>query len=626
MKNVKRDGTPWFLRGGTILLLLLLVGLLLRIVYTVQLHRSGLWGLLPLDARFYNDLAQSFASGLSLPEGVITYNPLYPVFLGIIFKIFGESLLAVRIIQSALGLATVWLIYEAGCRLTVRGGGGRNVRTGLIAASMAVLYAQFVLFEGSLLATSLVTLLLAASATLLLVIEESIERGGSLAGPGALPFAAFGVGAMIGAGVMGRPNLFLILAPVVPAWLGFKHKKWLPAAMCLLGSVMLLVPITVHNGAATGRFLPLPAHGGINLYVGNGPDADGTFSPPPGMRASMEGYIEDARVRAEELSGGPMTDGEASSYWTSAAIDAIRDDWGRWFALLGRKIALFWNGAEISDVIDLSFFREVSWTLRLQFLPFALVSALALVGFLILWWKGDRRGVILLFSGAGMLSVLPFYVNTRYRMPVVPVLMLPAAFFISWTVDRIRNRSWRIAAPAVILAAALFAVTARPMVGVNMSAGYTFIGNYHLEEQRFEEAFDAFAEAYRLDPERVETNVNYARILRIRRDREGALRLYERAYGQWPDYPMLAAEYGSLLYEVGSRKEAEEMLLHAISLGRKREIIIACKLMSRIAFETGRRSEAVRWIERALEVVPGDPDLLGTLKQLREMSQIDLEE
>jgi tetratricopeptide (TPR) repeat protein len=616
MTKPKRNGKPWYLRGGTILLALLLVGLLLRILYIAQLHGSDLWGLLSLDARFYSDLAHLVSSRLSLPEGVITYNPLYPVFLGILFRIFGGSLLAARIIQSALGLVTVWLLYEAGCRLSIRGS-GRNVLAGLVAASMALLYAQFALFEGSLLATSLVTLLLTASTALLLAVDESIGKGGSLAGPGILPLVAFGIGAMIGAGVMGRPNLFLMLVPVVPIWFVVKHGKWLPAAMCLLGSVLLLMPITIHNGAATGRFLPLPAHGGINLYVGNGPDADGTFSPPPGMRASMEGYIDDARVRAEALSGGAMTDGEASRYWTKAAIDAIEADWGRWFALLGRKTALFWNGAEISDVIDLSFYRDVSWALRLQFLPFALISALALGGFPALWRKAIRRSIILLFAGAGLLSILPFFVNTRYRMPVVPLLVLSAAFFISWVVDLLRNRRWRSAALAGVLVAALLSMTARPMVRINRSAGYTFLGNYHLDQGREEKAFAAFGEAYRLDPGRVETVVNYARILRLRGDRGRALQLYDSAYKRWPDFPMLAVEYGSLLEESGERERAEELLRYAVSLGRRREVIIACKLLSRIAFETGRREEAERWIERALEISPGDPDLIGTLEWLR---------
>lgn len=616
MMNPKHDGAPWFLRGRPALLAILLAGLALRIFYIVQLHGSDLWGLLSLDARFYSDLARRVASNLSLPEGVITYNPLYPVFLGILYRIFGESLLVIRIFQSAIGLVTVWLLYEAGCRLSARGA-VRNVRAGLLAAAMAVLYARFVLFEGSLLATSLVTLLLTASVTLLLVIDEAIERGGSLSAPAVLPLVTFGIGAMLGAGAMGRPNLFLLLVPAVPLWIGLKHRKWLPAAMCLLGSVLLLLPPAIHNGAATGRFIPLSAHGGINLYVGNGPEADGTFSPPPGMRASMEGYVADARIRAEALSGRAMTDGEASRYWAREAIDAARADWRRWFALLGRKIMLFWNGAEISDVIDLSFYREVSWALRLPILPFSLISALALVGFLALWRVAERRGIILIFAGAGLASVLPFFVNTRYRMPVVPILILSAAFFVSWAVGALHGRRWRSIGVSGAACIALLSMTARPMVMVNRSAGYTFIGNYHLEQGQEEKALAAFESAHRLDPDRVEAAVNYARILRRGGDHGRALTLYEKAYGRWPDFPMLAVEYGSLLEETGEREEAEELLRYAVSLGRRRDGVIACKLLSRIALGEGRREEAELWIQRALEISPGDGSLVEMLDWLR---------
>jgi hypothetical protein len=625
MMKQERGRNPRTMRGGTLLLVVLLVGLAIRILYIAQLHGSDLWGLLSLDARLYGDLARVVASRLSLPDGVITYNPLYPVFLGILFRTFGESLLAARMIQSVLGLFMVWLLYEAGCRLSARGS-GRNVRAGLIAASMAVLYAQFLLFEGSLLTTSLVTLLLTASVTMLLVIDEGIERGKPLSGPAQLPFVAFGVGAMLGAGVMGRPNLFLLLVPAVPLWMGLRHRKWLPAAMCLLGSVLLMLPLTIHNGAATGRFIPLPAHGGINLYVGNGPDADGTFNPPPGMRASMEGYVADARLRAEELSGRAMTDGEASRYWTGEAVDAARADWPRWFALLGRKIMLFWNGAEISDVIDLSFYREVSWALRLPIIPFSLISALALVGFVVLWREAKRRSVILIFSGAGLFSILPFFVNTRYRMPVVPVLILVAAFLVSWVFDLLRDHRWRPAAAAGAACVLLLSMTARPMVAVNRSAGYTFLGNYHLEQGHQEKALGAFETAHRLDPDRVETAVNYARILRMRGDYGLALPLYEKAYRLWPDFPMLAVEYGSLLDERGEREEAKELLRYALSLGRNRDGIIACKLLSRIALEEGRREEAEYYVRRALEIAPGDESLVEMLDWLGSLEQNELEE
>ena len=616
MMKPKHDGTPWFLRGGYALLAILLAGLAFRILHIVQLHGSDLWGILSLDARFYTDLAHRVASNLSLPDGVITYNTLYPVFLGILFRIFGESLFVIRILQSVIGLVTVWLLYEAGCRLSERSA-GRNIRAGLIAAAMAVLYVQFVLFEGSILATSLVTLLLTASVTLLLVIDEAIEREKALSGPATLPLVTFGIGAMLGAGALGRPNLFLLLVPAVPLWFGIKHGKWLPAAMCLLGSVLFLLPPALHNGAATGRFVPLSAHAGINLYVGNGPDADGTFSPPPGMRASMEGYIADAHVRAEALSGRSMTDGEASRYWTMAAIEEVRADWRRWLALLGRKILLFWNGAEISDVIDISFYREVSWALKLPILPFSLISALSLVGFLVLWREANRRGIVLIFAVAGLVSVLPFFVNTRYRMPVVPLLILSAAFFVSWVVGALQGRRWRSVAVAGAACIALFSMTAKPMVMINRSAGYTFIGNYHLEQGREEKALAAFETAHKLDPDRVETVVNYARILGRGGDYARALQLYERAYRRWPDFPMLAVEYGSILDETGEREEAETLLRYAASMGRRRDGVIACKLLSRIALGEGRKDEAELWIQRALAISPEDRSLVEMLDWLR---------
>ena len=213
--------------------------------------------------------------------------------------------------------------------------------------------------------------------------------------------------------------------------------------------------------------------------------------------------------------------------------------------------------------------------------------------------------------------MIAFFVNTRYRMPLVPVLLLPAALLVSWTAGALRSRSWRTAAAAGAGFIALTVVTARPMVAVNRSAGYTVRGNYRHEQGRRDKALVAFETAHRLEPGRVETAINYARILRLDGDNRRALSLYEKAYGLWPDFPMLAVEYGSLLDEAGERERAESLLRYAVSLGRSRDGVVACKLLSRIALEGGRREEAELWIRRALEFVPGDESLEEMLDYLR---------
>ncbi len=610
MSEAKERAFPYYKAA----LLVLLASAVIRIIYLLQLHGSDFWELLSLDARFYTELAHRIASGGGLPGGVITFNPLYPFFLAPIFRLFGDALLAARLIQSLLGLAMLWLFYGAGRLLSPRGGGGL---TGLVAMVLAALYAQFLLFEGSLLATALVTFISAASISAALRLEGVIGRGGGLSILGRrIPLwtGTAGLGTLLGAGALGRPNFFLPLIVIFPVWFLVRYRLWRCAAACLIGSLLLLAPVLVHNTARSGQFVPISAHGGINLYIGNGPAADGTFKTPEGVRPHMEGIVQDSRIIAERRMGKEMSHAEASSYWTGETIDVIKADPSRWLLLLGRKLRLMWNGSEISDVIDARFYMDSCPVLGLLFLPFSVISALSIVGLILVIRDSERRAAVLLFAGAGIVSILPFFVNTRYRMPVLPVLIISAAYFISWAARSVSAGRWKGLLLAVAVAALLFSQTAKPMVIVNPSAGYTFLGNFHMEQKQEEKAEEAFSEAYRLDPDRVETVINYARILKLRGGKERSRNLYSRAFERWPDFPMLAVEYASILDSTGEREMAKKAFRYAVSLERKRDSVVACKLLSRIALSEGSVDEAIYWIQKALEILPGDKDLLEMLQ------------
>ena len=601
-------------------LLVLLASAVIRVIYLLQLHGSDLWALLSLDARFYTELAHRIASGGGLPGGVITYNPLYPFFLAPIFRLFGDTLIAVRVVQYMLGLSLLWLVYRAGRLLSPKEGGGL---TGLVAMVLAALYAQFLLFEGAILATALITFISTAAIAAALSIEGIIGRGEGLPIFGRripLWVRTAGLGALLGAGALGRPNFFLPLIVIFPVWFLVRYRRWRCAAACLIGSLLLLAPPLVHNATESGQFVPISAHGGINLYIGNGPTADGTFNTPEGVRPHMEGIVQDSRIIAERRTGREMSHAEASGYWMGETIDVIKADPSRWLKLLGRKLRLMWNGSEISDVVDIRFYRESCPVLGLLLVPFSMISALSLVGLFLVWRFSERRAAVLLFAGSGVISILPFFVNTRYRMPLIPVLILSAAYFISWAVRSASSGRSKGFVLAIAAVAILFSQTARPMVSINPSAGYTFLGNFHMEHKQEKKAEEAFREAYRLDPDRVETLINYARILKLRDGMERSRELYSRAFERRPDFPMLAVEYGSLLDSVGEREMAKETFRYAVSIGRRRDSVVACKLLSRIALSEGSVDEAVYWIRKALEILPGDKDLLEMLQWIERQS------
>ena len=614
---MKRSNWSW--RDITLIIIVCATGAITRIIYFLQLRASDLGGVMALDSLFYHEIALRLSSGGGMPGGAISFNPLYPFFMAAVFRIFGDSIDAVRILQFIIGIVTVCLVYFAGKRLAAKESGrdpGGEI-TGALAAACALLYAPLTFFEGNIIGTSLVTFLVTAAFFIALVIDQ--DHRGATAAKAPLLLSLL-LGGILGAGALGRPNLFFLLIPVLPIWLIVRHGRRrgiLLAAACVAGTILLLLPPLVHNISRAGSFVPVTTHGGINFYIGNRPGASPVYDPPEGMRMDMRGLIEDARTVASMRSGRELTDAEASDYWMGEAVDGIMTDPGGWLALLGRKLLVYWNGVEIPDVLDVSFYRESCPILRLLFIPFAVISPFSLLGLVIFIKKGHDRSVVLVFIIASVASVLLFYINTRYRLPAVPILTLMSAVFLGRLAFDIKNRKFQEAVVLLaVITALLIFISTREVVEINRSANYAFLGNHYMRIGQEEKAHDAFATAYELDPDNIGAQINYARILSMQGKLNEAEQLYRKAYSYRRDYPNLTIEYGSLLDQMGRREEAKELFRLTLAFGRKRESVTACKLLSRTAYAEGHRDEAIMWIRKALEIVPGDKDLIEILHKL----------
>ena len=107
--------------------------LALRLIYLAQLSETPLFQVLIGDGRQYDIWAQQIASGEWLGRDVFYQTPLYPYFLAVLYKVFGHHLLAVRLVQAALGAASCVFLGLAGRAFF-------NERTGLIAAAFLAVY------------------------------------------------------------------------------------------------------------------------------------------------------------------------------------------------------------------------------------------------------------------------------------------------------------------------------------------------------------------------------------------------------------------------------------------------------------------------------------------------------
>lgn len=609
-----------------VLALMLFAAAVVRVIFLLQLERYEMGADLSLDSLLYYDIARTVVEGNALPAGTSSFNPLYPLFLVAVFKLFGVGFLAPRIIQLAIGLGTIALIFAAGRRLAPipERGTRRGAVLAAAAAAIAILYARLMLYEGMLIATTLEVSFLAASLALALALDEDLRGERPMAlGRRRVPqwLSSLSLGALCGAGALGRPNLFLLLIAALSLWLlagtGSRRRGLALAASFVAGAAILLAPPIVHTAVTTGRIVPVTAGGGANFYIGNRTGSNGLFLAPEGVRGNVRGMMEDMTADAEAETGRSMTPPEVSSHYFRKTLQDMGRDPGAWLRVAGMKLFLFFN-AEIRDLPEAFLYERSCGVLKLLFLPFSVISTLGACGFALLMMSGRKRAVVSIFLGCAVLSVVLFFVNERYRFPAVPILILLAAFAIDWAARAITRRQVKRVAVMLIAATAFFAlVPGRSVVKPTRSSEYAALGRYYAKHNDRARAAEAFAEAYRLAPDKTEAIINYARVLREGGNYGRSADLYARAYARTPQYPLLAAEYGYVLERLGRRKEAKDLYREAAASNRRNEQVLACRLLAEALVAEGKNDEALLWVKKALEMIPGEPELTRMLDRLQ---------
>jgi len=259
--------SDWFWLG-----VILVVGLLLRGVYLHEIMQQPDFDHPSMDPQFNDYWARALATGdYTPPEGypdpLIRSTPHgrppgYPYFLAMIYTVFGTSYVTPRLVQMALGLLNVVLLFLLGRSVFPRG-------VGLISAALMATYWVFIHFEGELTSPTV--------AVCLLLIFMNIVRSWSVRPTAGRALAA---GFVFGLFVLFRPNgvLFVPVLVVWMVWLRGGISAWrsvLPSAVAVgVGVAATLAPPLIRNAVVAQDFVFLSSYGGINLWVGNNPDAD----------------------------------------------------------------------------------------------------------------------------------------------------------------------------------------------------------------------------------------------------------------------------------------------------------------------------------------------------------------
>jgi 4-amino-4-deoxy-L-arabinose transferase-like glycosyltransferase len=478
------------------LVVILVAGLVLRIAAHLDLATLPYFLIPQTDAGAYHDGARRIAAGdLALVDQVAGMGPGYFYFLGGVYALLGDGPFVIRAVQTLVGLGAVLCIFFAATRVL-------TPRASLLPAALAAAYAPSLFYESQLLGDGIALALHALALLLLLRARERRTAG-----------RFFALGLVVGVAALFRPSALGLLLPigVVALLRGDRSGLRAPAAfgVAVVGAALAIAPITARNVFLAREPVLITGHGGINLWLGNGPGATGAFRVPaevPGAREPGAQYRAFRDVAGAAL-GHPASIAETDRYWTTRTVRYALAHPIDAFRVLARKLHLYWNGRELSDVYRYEFLRDRS--VALQRLPgYLLVAPFALLG-LLLAFRAPRDSAaraLAWFALAEMIAIVAVLVSSRYRLVTLPPLFVFAGLGASVLVARLRDvdgtRTMRLRALAPLLAvlvagvALAWPVRARPAVAdgcVDLARVWLAVGDR-------DAARDAYAEALAADP------------------------------------------------------------------------------------------------------------------------------
>ncbi|MDN2718750.1 glycosyltransferase family 39 protein [Janthinobacterium sp. SUN120] len=350
------------------------------------------------DELAYRSMALNLLGGNGIVDSMgnrAMYNVGYPLLiLAPVFFLFGDDLLAVRLVNMCLGGAAIVLCYL----VAKEAGAGRSGR--LIAAAAWALYLPSGIYGIYLAKENLMIPLMLGVMWCALRLARQPSKSVA-AGSGVL----FGLLALTGNAAL---SLLAVLAWALLLSPASTARRASLAMLALSAALVISAPWLLRNMQVIGAPV-LNTNGGFNLYLGNNPAATGMFIS---ISETPRGPTWDALRKTGEV--------QASETLKQEAISWVKAHPAAFLALAAKKAAYFWtpplhegkgNQSPAEKLVRLL------WAIQ-----FLLLIAGA-IGTVLMPRLRNRQVALLWLALACYTGVhMLFYVIFRYREPMMPVL------------------------------------------------------------------------------------------------------------------------------------------------------------------------------------------------------------
>lgn len=481
------------------------------------LLRLCLWGNLPRQG-MVSDEAEYFASAVWLAQGrgfswhqewLWTRAPLYPLFLAVHIRLFGIETTPIYISQFLLGLVQVMLTYLLAMALvpaSARANDWRRWVPGLSALLFGLLFPLAVYYQVLLSETLYITLILAGLLALLYWARSPVFTSRRAYLWLAVAGLLFGLASLtrslaVGFVVVAAGWVFLTIWMHGSASISFKERLWkslLPAIIPLVLAGMVIAPWSLYASRSYGGFVAIDTTGAFNLLLGarTAYDGDRKDAPtrnfvlallnPQMSQKEREIYLgssclaqhKDARLFAAlERPSAEITQAQRQQLMTAEGFCLLQE---RPLAFLQKSLAELIDFFRINYGGDERFTNGfttgrlhpsfVLATFLLDDTLYVLALPLAIIGWALLR-KLERRDHTMLFASSTLIAwwllynlltaPLLFAIN-RFRVPLLPMLLILAAYAVLALGAKAWGALSRYQAPHLVLAALMAFVVAAP--------------------------------------------------------------------------------------------------------------------------------------------------------------------
>jgi len=381
------------------------------------------------DMCTYMRLADQVARGEY--HGVYYYQPFYyAVFLPVIKIIFGSSAWAVIFVQSLLGALTVYLGGLCTAKLWSKNGG-------IVAAVLLTFSGALIIYTPFHLIVTLQSFwMILLFYTLVLAIEYKNWRRWAL------------VGLVYGCSILTCGNTWFFLPGLLYAAVRcqfYKERRlshyrglpWLrkvfPCLVLIVCTLLPQLPFVYNNTKVLGH-LTGPSTASDNVMaLGNTPEA------PPGGREPEAGPGAMEYPTSYQVWLDPKT----PKTYKQHLWEWIQEEPGAVLELAFRKMLLFWDRNEIPNNISYEWQQEQSNTFMIfgwaQTWIFIIMGLSGIICLFHLWKHNLKIVMLVYFIVAYWLSIAAFYILSRYRAPIIPLLAIFAAMFACYFWEKRKN-------------------------------------------------------------------------------------------------------------------------------------------------------------------------------------------